>query len=98
MIDGAVWGACPACAVDYPNPEAVSLSTQTLSPTPAAPAPSATRKKFAEAKRPDFKVIQPEITHTGALIQELPKGLPKSTQSLCPECVKVIPALLFEEA
>ena len=52
---------------------------------------------FASAKRPDFKVIQPEITHTGALIQELPTGLPKSTQSLCPECVNVIPALIFED-
>ena len=74
------------------------MSTQTFSPVPPLRAQSATAPEFAVAKRPDFKIIQPEITHTGALIQELPKGLPKSTQSLCPECVKVIPAIIFEES
>jgi uncharacterized radical SAM superfamily Fe-S cluster-containing enzyme len=27
----------------------------------------------------------------------LPKGLPKKTQSLCPECLKVVPATIFEQ-
>jgi hypothetical protein len=46
----------------------------------------------------DFEVIQPETTFTGALIKPLAKGLPKWTESLCPECLKVIDARLFEEA
>ncbi len=73
------------------------MSTQTLSPAPPVGTPSAPTREFPSAKRPDFKIIQPEITHTGALIQAVPTGLPKSTQSLCPECVKVIPAIIFEE-
>ena len=73
------------------------MSTQTFSPEPPARAQSAAAPEFPAAKRPDFKIMQPEITRTGALIHELPKGLPKSTQSLCPECVKVISALIFEE-
>ena len=73
------------------------MSTQTFSPAPPTPAQSTEAQAFAATKRPDFKILQPEITRTGALIQELPTGLPKSTQSLCPECVKVISALIFEE-
>jgi hypothetical protein len=41
--------------------------------------------------------MQPETTFTGAPIKPLEKGLPKTTQSLCPECVQVIDARLFEE-
>jgi len=44
-----------------------------------------------------FKVLQPATTFTGALIKPLEKGLPKTTQSLCPECIQVIDARLFEE-
>ena len=58
------------------------MSTATLSPT---------------AKRSDLKVIQPETTYTGGPIKKLQKGLPKQTESLCPECSKVIPAREFEE-
>jgi uncharacterized radical SAM superfamily Fe-S cluster-containing enzyme len=54
---------------------------------------------FASAKRPELKILQPEKTLTGGPIQKLQKGLPKTTQSLCPECggTKTIPARIFEE-
>jgi uncharacterized radical SAM superfamily Fe-S cluster-containing enzyme len=45
----------------------------------------------------DFQVIQPETTYTGGRIRPLAKGLPKSTQSLCPECTQLIDARIFEE-
>jgi len=57
------------------------LSTQTFSPTTAK----------------DFKVIQPETTYGGSRIDPMRQGLPKITQSLCPECTRVIEARLFEE-
>jgi 7,8-dihydro-6-hydroxymethylpterin dimethyltransferase len=57
------------------------LSTQTFSP--------ATTKRF--------KVLQPETTHGGSRIEPVQKGLPKTTQSLCPECLRVIDARVFEE-
>ena len=40
---------------------------------------------------------QPGTTYTGARIEPLQKGLPKTTQSLCPECTQLIEARLFEE-
>jgi len=48
-------------------------------------------------RRRDFRNVQPEATFTGAPIEALQKGLPKTTQSVCPECLKVIAAQLFEE-
>jgi uncharacterized radical SAM superfamily Fe-S cluster-containing enzyme len=51
---------------------------------------------FSTVKRPTFKILQPEFTLTGAPIKQLVKGLPKDTQSLCPECRKVLPAREFE--
>src|ERR1041384_2667180 len=109
----ATFGNCPFPADNQPSPEVCrgpprsrrglpqaggcALSTQTFSPAPPVRTPSVDGPEFAATKRPDFQILQPEITRTGALIQELPAGLPKSTQSLCPECVKVIPALIFEE-
>jgi len=47
--------------------------------------------------RPDFKVLQPETTYTGSPIAPLQKGLPKTTQSLCPECTQVIDAVIRED-
>ena len=44
-----------------------------------------------------FQVIQPETTYTGSPITPLKTGLPKTTQSLCPECTRLIGARLFEE-
>jgi 7,8-dihydro-6-hydroxymethylpterin dimethyltransferase len=37
------------------------------------------------------------VTYTGAPIKPLQKGLPKQTESLCPECKKVIPADIFAD-
>ena len=52
---------------------------------------------FAPTRSKDFKVLQPETTHSGSRIEPVQKGLPKITQSLCPECIKVIDARVFEE-
>lgn len=42
-------------------------------------------------------VHQPERTYLGTPINPKATGLPKQTESLCPECLEVIPAVLFEE-
>ena len=47
--------------------------------------------------KPEFDIIQPRTTYTGAAIRPVPKGLPKTTQSLCPECSQVIDAVLSED-
>jgi len=44
-----------------------------------------------------FQVLQPETTHTGTPIQRAQTGLPKHTQSLCPDCSQLIDATIFEE-
>ena len=61
------------------------MATATIAP-PAKP-----------RRRSDFEILQPETTFTGAAIEPLAKGLPKTTQSICPECLGVIEARLFEE-
>ena len=45
-----------------------------------------------------FQVLQPETTYTGSAIAPLAKGLPKNTQSLCPDCGQLIEARIFEDA
>ena len=45
----------------------------------------------------EFKVIQPETTYSGTCIEPLRTGLPKTTESLCPECTQILPARIFEE-
>jgi uncharacterized radical SAM superfamily Fe-S cluster-containing enzyme len=45
-----------------------------------------------------FQVIQPETTYTGSPIRDLAKGLPKRTQSLCPDCTRLIDATIREDA
>ncbi|MFH1262465.1 MAG: radical SAM protein [Pseudomonadota bacterium] len=40
---------------------------------------------------------QPETTHSGYPIKEIPWSLPYETESLCPECIQVIQARKFEE-
>jgi uncharacterized radical SAM superfamily Fe-S cluster-containing enzyme len=52
---------------------------------------------FAPAKTQEFKIIQPETTYLGSPIKPISKGLPKITQSLCPECSSLIEAVLSEE-
>src|SRR5512136_1735112 len=37
-------------------------------------------------------------TYSGAPVNDVRKGLPKTIRSLCPECMKVIDARLFDEA
>ena len=64
------------------------MSTQTIS-SPAKPA-------FAAGRRAGFKIIQPETTYTGSPITPVQKGLPRMTQSLCPECSQLIDAMLLE--
>jgi uncharacterized radical SAM superfamily Fe-S cluster-containing enzyme len=44
-----------------------------------------------------FQVIQPKTTYTGTPITPIKTGLPKTTQSLCPECTKLIDARIFED-
>ena len=58
---------------------------------------STTTTTPVSAKRAELKIIQPAATLTGAPIRPVQKGLPKQTQSLCPECGKVIDALVSEE-
>ena len=76
------------------------MSTQTIAPeavyTPANER-GASSVGVTKGLRPDFKVIQPEATYTGSPITPLQKGLPKTTQSLCPECTKVIDAVIRED-
>jgi uncharacterized radical SAM superfamily Fe-S cluster-containing enzyme len=45
----------------------------------------------------EFRVLQPETTYTGSPIRPLPKGLPKQTQSLCPDCGTLIEATIRED-
>ncbi len=77
------------------------MSTQTISPAEVKPATDFkgldTTPNFSQNMRPDFKFTQPQTTHTGYPIAPVQKGLPKQTESLCPECSKVIDARIFEE-
>ncbi len=52
---------------------------------------------IAPTKRPDLTIFQPKATYTGGPISSPQRGLPKQTESLCPECGKVIAASVFEE-
>ncbi len=52
---------------------------------------------LAPKKSDKFKILQPETTFTGAPIEPVQCGLPKFTQSLCPECTTLIEARVFEE-
>src|ERR1039458_7322914 len=45
-----------------------------------------------------FQILQPKTTYTGSAIEPLQTGLPKTTQSLCPECTQLIEARIFEDA
>ncbi len=42
-------------------------------------------------------IDQPKTTYLGDVIHQVPKGLPKRTQSLCPECNQLIEAEIHEE-
>ncbi len=51
---------------------------------------------YAPVPKAGFRILQPETTYTGSRIELMHKGLPKITQSLCPECQSVIEARVFE--
>jgi uncharacterized radical SAM superfamily Fe-S cluster-containing enzyme len=73
------------------------VSTQTIQdPSQAVNLPSAEEKED-RFQFVQHQVIQPKTTYTGARIDPPHVGLPKVTQSLCPECTKLIDALVFEE-
>ena len=76
------------------------MSTRTFTPDSAFPAvldEQPITHGSGKGLRPDFKVIQPATTYTGTPIEPLQKGLPKTTQSLCPECTQTIDARIFAE-
>lgn len=73
------------------------MSTQTFTPTTVCPTGFDQRVDSASSKREGFKIIQPTTTYTGAPIEPIQKGLPKITESLCPECGKVIRADIFAD-
>ncbi len=75
------------------------MSTQTVSPEVNLPTPPSNKSRPASSlqKRPGLRILQPEVTYTGAPIKPLQKGLPKQTESLCPECTKVIAADIFAD-
>ena len=76
------------------------MSTQTIAPAEHPPYAAPEKEntgRFAETKRPGFQVIQPEKTLSGSPIQRLQRGLPKTTQSLCPECTQLLEARIFAE-
>jgi len=52
---------------------------------------------FAPTKAAKFEILQPETTHSGSPIVPIQKGLPKITVSLCPECIRKLDALIFED-
>ena len=68
------------------------MSTQTISPEAGFPTLPADRQRphLVQRKRPRLRILQPDVTYTGAPIKPLQKGLPKQTESLCPECSMVI--------
>jgi len=74
------------------------VSTQTVSTDVNLPLPADTELPPASVqKRPGLRILQPKVTYTGAPIKPLQKGLPKQTESLCPECTKVIAADIFAD-
>jgi hypothetical protein len=73
------------------------VSTQWLATESVYAPAEQERLETASGLRPGFKVIQPATTYTGAAIEAIQKGLPKQTQSLCPECTTLIDATIFAE-
>jgi len=45
----------------------------------------------------DWMKVQPKTTYFGYQIDPIKTGLPKTIDSLCPDCRKIIPALLYEK-
>ncbi len=52
----------------------------------------------ASEDRPyDWTKVQPKTTYWGYEIDPIQVGLPKQIESLCPDCKRIIPAILYEE-
>lgn len=49
------------------------------------------------AKRSIPELKTPQFTRSGSPVKPLTRGLPKTVESLCPECNRIIEARLFEE-
>ena len=76
------------------------VSTQTFSPEvklPTLPTEQSEPSLRRQPSGPALRILQPEVTYTGAPIKPLQKGLPKQTESLCPECNQVIAADIFAD-
>ncbi|MDD5542425.1 MAG: radical SAM protein [Acidobacteriia bacterium] len=70
------------------------MSTQSVSAPPQSINPTA---ESVPKHLRNYQVLQPQTTHSGSEIEPIKQGLPRTTQSLCPECLKVIDATLYEE-
>ncbi len=72
------------------------VSTQVIEEKPEVinPATEPKADRFAYTPR---QIVQPKTTYSGSPIEPPKRGLPRQTQSLCPECLKLIDALVFEE-
>ena len=42
-------------------------------------------------------IDEPETTYSGTGVEEIKAGLPKEIESVCPECMEIIPATLYPE-
>lgn len=42
-------------------------------------------------------IDEPETTYSGTAVEEIDIGLPKQIESVCPECMEIIPATLYPE-
>ena len=73
------------------------MSTQTIQEQPQFIETPTEEEKEDRFQFNQHQVIQPKTTYTGARIDPPHVGLPKVTQSLCPECTRLIDALVFEE-
>jgi len=60
--------------------------------------PRVSTLNIGPGKAKGFEILQPATTLSGSPIEPVHRGLPKITQSLCPECLRIIEARLFEEA
>lgn len=55
------------------------------------------RVKQADNLRDLYAFEQPQFTLSGTPVKPIKKGLPKDVESICPECSKVIPGVLYPE-
>jgi hypothetical protein len=73
------------------------VSTQTIQENPQIITTPVNEEKDDRFEFNQHAVIQPETTYSGAQIKPHQPGLPRMTQSLCPDCNKLIDARVFEE-